>query len=141
MCVIFRFSSQPAQVSADVSKSFFASILRIIAAPAFSNQSELTEFVTSADGVVRKCAHFSIYLVFGMFMYLFINEFDLKKIKPQYISVPIVFLYAVSDEIHQYFVPGRSCEFRDMMIDLSGAVIGTVLIMLIRRKKRRSNKA
>ena len=37
-------------------------------------------------------------------------------------------LYAISDEIHQYFVPGRSAEIRDVLIDVLGANIGILLI-------------
>ena len=33
-------------------------------------------------------------------------------------------LYAVTDEVHQYFVPGRSCELRDVLVDTSGALTG-----------------
>ena len=32
-------------------------------------------------------------------------------------SILIGALYAVSDEIHQLFIVGRSCEIRDVIID------------------------
>ena len=32
--------------------------------------------------------------------------------------------YAATDELHQWFVPGRSCEFRDVCVDGAGALIG-----------------
>lgn len=34
------------------------------------------------------------------------------------------YLYAISDEFHQYFVPGRTGRFRDTLIDLIGILIG-----------------
>lgn len=37
------------------------------------------------------------------------------------ITVAICFLYAISDEIHQYFVPGRACRVFDVLIDTSGS--------------------
>ena len=37
------------------------------------------------------------------------------------ITIAICFLYAVSDEIHQYFVPGRACRLFDVLIDTSGS--------------------
>ena len=57
----------------------------------------------------------------------------------------ICLLYAASDEIHQLFVPGRSGEVRDVMIDFSGAVLGIALSMLVfllicRIKKKRTEK-
>ena len=38
--------------------------------------------------------------------------------------------YAVTDEFHQFFVAGRSCEFRDMCIDAAGVLCGCVLYSL-----------
>ena len=35
-------------------------------------------------------------------------------------------VYAVSDEIHQYFVPGRACMLRDMLLDTCGSLAGIV---------------
>lgn len=42
-------------------------------------------------------------------------------------------MYATSDEIHQYFVPGRACMVEDVFIDTLGIVLGILLIMLCRR--------
>lgn len=56
----------------------------------------------------------------------------ISKFKFSYlISSVICLAYAVSDEIHQYFVPGRSCELRDVFIDFSGSVLGIILIAII----------
>jgi VanZ family protein len=42
------------------------------------------------------------------------------------------FLYGVSDEIHQAFVPMRSCDFFDALFDLLGAILGASLLRLFR---------
>jgi VanZ family protein len=39
----------------------------------------------------------------------------------------IAYLYAISDEIHQSFVPGRTSRFRDTLIDLIGILIGVFI--------------
>jgi len=44
-------------------------------------------------------------------------------------------LYAVTDEIHQSFVPGRSCELRDVLIDSVGVLTGVTILWLLRRKQ------
>lgn len=36
-------------------------------------------------------------------------------------------LYGASDEIHQYFVPGRQCDLRDWLADTVGALLGAAL--------------
>lgn len=43
------------------------------------------------------------------------------------------FLYALTDELHQRFVPGRSGELRDVFIDTSGAFTGLVLLSIVSR--------
>lgn len=61
------------------------------------------------------------------------------------ISCTVCLLYAASDEIHQLFVPGRSGEVRDVMIDFSGAALGIALstlvfLLICRIKKKRTEK-
>jgi VanZ family protein len=58
------------------------------------------------------------------------------------IPLLIGFLYAVSDEIHQYFVPGRAMQARDVLIDTSGVLLGIWIargIMRIRYGERRKS--
>jgi hypothetical protein len=42
-------------------------------------------------------------------------------------------LYAVSDEIHQTFVPGRAGQLRDVLIDSCGVLAGICIIKVLRR--------
>ncbi len=37
-------------------------------------------------------------------------------------------LYGVTDELHQYFVPGRACDPADWLVDTCGAALGAVLL-------------
>ena len=46
-------------------------------------------------------------------------------------------LYAVTDEVHQYFVPGRSCELRDALIDACGVAAGVAIVWWRGRKVAR----
>ena len=77
---------------------------------------------------IRKCAHFSLYLCLGALVSLTAGRRKVLSIGSAGTMI-FCFLYAVSDEIHQHFVPGRSCEFRDVMIDTSGALTGMLLSM------------
>ena len=47
-------------------------------------------------------------------------------------------LYAISDEIHQIFVPGRSGQFSDVLLDSAGAVIGAFVVGNLRSKPRKT---
>ena len=47
--------------------------------------------------------------------------------------------YAVTDEIHQHFVPGRSCELRDICIDSAGVLCGVLITLLLHRRTATAN--
>ena len=75
---------------------------------------------------VRKTAHFTIYTLLGLMVSLTIGKrkiFSLGTLG----ALLFCFMYAVSDEIHQSFTPDRSCEFRDVMTDTSGAALGILI--------------
>ena len=102
---------------------------------------------------VRKCAHLSEYAVLGALMTLTAASWRREGEETMRTGetpggtvriLPVLaagFLYAVSDEIHQIFVPGRSGEPRDVLIDTSGVLIGICLVRfhfsLRERRKRK----
>lgn len=81
------------------------------------------------DGVVRSIAHGCEYAALGFLMYNVFHSFK-KRISPV-ISVAISFFYAVTDEIHQLFVPGRAFQLVDLAVDLVGIIIGTAAILIL----------
>ena len=70
--------------------------------------------------LILKSFHLIEYAI--LFIFLF---FALRK-KSQ--SAIIAYCYALSDELHQAFIPGREGKFVDTLIDLVGIVIGVLLI-------------
>lgn len=96
--------------------------------------------------LVRKTAHFTEYAILGALFYLNVIQLPKLNLYPKKILLPIFFsfLYACTDEIHQIFVPGRSAQFRDILIDTLGASIGTIItyliIKLFNKIKTRSHK-
>ncbi len=88
-------------------------------------------------GFNDKIKHFGAYLLLSMFMYLFLEvQTKFKKVKSRIflITVFIISFYGVIDEIHQYFIPGRTCEFLDWIADLFGAVVGASIIRYFIKK-------
>lgn len=95
-----------------------------------SSQSVLPSLVTSTyDFVFKKCAHMFVYGVFFILMQRAVQittpESTLAR-KP-YLLWVLPFMatlaYAISDEIHQSFVPGRYPTMRDIGFDMVGAFI------------------
>lgn len=94
--------------------------------------------------IVRKCAHFLEYLVLGISM--FVSVRDLSRWKRWKIAIPAFLIcaaYAATDELHQMFVQGRSCEVRDILIDSLGALLGILIVFLVsflRSKKKQTEE-
>lgn len=82
--------------------------------------------------LVRKTAHFTEYAILGALFYLNFRQLPKLNSRPKKILLPIVFsfLYACTDELHQIFVPGRSAQFRDVLIDTLGASFGATITYL-----------
>ena len=80
--------------------------------------------------IIRKLAHFTEYFILGILVINFITRYDKKII----IAILLCIIYATSDEIHQIFVPGRSCQITDIMIDSLGSIMGIYLYKLITKK-------
>ena len=79
--------------------------------------------------IIRKLAHFTEYFILGILIYNLIHSYN-KKL---YIGIIICVIYAISDEIHQSFVPGRSCQLLDILIDSMGSTVGIYLLYFIKK--------
>ncbi len=132
MALIFFFSSQNGESSGKLSHGVTYFISKIFV-KGFSDMSpeKQTETVTHLHFYIRKAAHFSIYLLLGTVAFLNSKEY-IKKI-PAAAAVSSLFClaYAVSDEYHQTFSAGRCGNYTDVLIDFSGALTGTILIICI----------
>lgn len=49
-------------------------------------------------------------------------------------SLILIILYAISDELHQYFVPDRQCRWQDVAQDGLGAIGVSFVLLLVRYK-------
>lgn len=123
MILIFWFSGRTGAVSQSQSDAFLPVFLRFLPK-------------SIASFVIRKGAHFTIYAALGFCLYAGIETLC-PPLPAALFSLLIAVLYAASDEWHQLFVPGRSGELRDVLLDGCGALCGILacmlLIVLIRR--------
>lgn len=131
MVLIFLFSCEDADSSSDTS-GFFTDIAIKIFFPDFSSFSadRQSEILGLLSHIVRKTAHFTIYASLGFCVSLTAGQRKLLSAGSAG-SLFFCFLYAVSDEIHQYFVPGRACMIRDMLLDTAGALTGITASFII----------
>lgn len=84
--------------------------------------------------ILRSCAHFNIHFILAILMYAAAYySYD----NPRTFTTVIGLLVAISDELLQFFIPGRYPEFTDIILNISGIMIGTLICALIVPKKYR----
>lgn len=125
MVVIFLFSNQDSTIS----KRQSGTVVDFIESLGSSLGEDLLTFLT------RKAAHIFVYFVLGLLVYNLLRTYGMSAKKTIVFSILIVLSYASFDEIHQLFIPGRSGELRDVLIDTMAASVGVVLYALIDRAR------
>lgn len=74
------------------------------------------------DTLLKKLAHIGEYtLLYVLLVRAFRRNHNLEWAMP--ISLLATAIYAISDEVHQAFVPGRHANWYDVLIDISGGLM------------------
>lgn len=133
ICVfIFLMSAAEGPTSSKISGSFIEAIIRFFnkGFDSLTEQQRL-EIVGSYQHFVRKAAHFSIYAALGFFSHGFLITFrNIRNYKAMLFSLIFVLMYAASDEIHQLFIPLRSGQISDVILDTLGGILGILILKL-----------
>lgn len=136
---IFGFSGATAVDSGNTSRRISTVIFEVIKEifPIAPEREEDALFL--CDKIIRKTAHFTEFMLLSIFTFMLSRSYRLKLKTSSLIAGGYGFVYAILDEVHQLFIPGRSCEVLDIFIDFSGVLTGIALtvfvIFLYRRKK------
>ncbi|MDE6833367.1 MAG: VanZ family protein [Ruminococcus sp.] len=130
MVLIFRFSMQNSSESSGISSKVTDFILNKFVRDLSADKKK--NFLEDAEYIIRKLAHFSIYTVLGFCISSAVGRRRILSVGSM-ITVFIGFIYACSDELHQYFVSGRSCRFTDVIIDTSGVITGIIISVVLFR--------
>ena len=97
----------------------------------FSHQESI-EFLNGTFYLKDKILHFYAYFIYGLsIQFALINSKNYKTKKYIYTIILIGALFGLSDEIHQYFVVGRSTEFLDWIADVLGVSFSLVFKNLV----------
>lgn len=143
MAGIFILSADNANESSGKSSFFVDRLIGGILTKFDFSEEEIENVLYISTVIVRKTAHFTEYAVLGFLLASVFSSFYLKQKNSFILSFLIGSAYAVSDEIHQRFVPGRSCQIKDMVIDSLGVMCGILFLLLIiyllRLKQKKKN--
>ena len=117
MVMIFSLSHE----SADGSSARSDGIVELLRAIGLGGSADVL------SAIVRKSAHVVAYAVLGGLVVWAMAARARVSRRLIAWSVVVACSYAVSDELHQAWVPGRSAEVRDVLIDTAGAAVGAPL--------------
>ena len=84
-----------------------------------------------ADLLVKKGGHMLGYALLAVALWWALRSAARRR----ELAWLLAALYAVSDEFHQYFVPGRHASPVDVLIDAFGAAVGLMVVAWILRRK------
>ena len=140
MSVIFGFSADTAEESSGLSMQA-ARFLAGLFIKDFRTlpPEERDRIAAGMQFFVRKGAHMTEYAVLGILLFLTLTLWGIRHIVRTALSAGI--LYAALDEYHQTFVPGRSGQIRDVVIDSLGLLFGILLILLWKRGREGFGKS
>ena len=128
MIVVFIFSNQGGNESSGTSSKITKVVVDIVTKDKKESNNQMVEMT---EKIVRKGAHDTIYTIGG---FLIMNyTYSMEKAKKQKVLGSFLFgiFYAVTDEIHQYFIPGRSARLFDVGIDTFGVLTGICIYLAI----------
>lgn len=147
MIVIFSMSNQKAEDSSDLSTSTTEKILTHIY-PDFEKlpEAEQHELVANTEHATRKTAHMTEFFILSALITTALLFNKMEPFKRAAAAVGICCAYAVTDELHQLFINGRSSRATDVLIDTLGAAAFAAIYLLAallinkRRKKKLMQK-
>ncbi len=130
MVTIFLLSAENGKQSSNTSGTFVKILTAILG-------------FAPPENIVRTLGHFCEFAALGFLSanMLFAYKNKLKPVLTAMLSLG----YAVTDEIHQIFVPERACQLSDLAVDFGGIIIGTivfsVIYLIIKRFERCKNES
>jgi len=87
------------------------------------------EYVPEDISQAAKWLHFAEFFILSLLLYIAFLPFDINiKFLCQ---VFLIFTIAILTEVVQLWVPGRTCSYVDVMIDLAGAFTLYALFMIM----------
>lgn len=140
MVVIFLFSGETATDSTKTSKTFTYKVITVVEKITKTEIKEDTKnkIIDETFKMVRKFAHFLEYFLLAIFLMVVLKNYGKMDLKLVFIVILIGLLYAITDELHQLFVPGRTGKVFDILIDFLGISLGSFSYYFICKRDRKT---
>lgn len=129
--IIFNFSAQNGEESGSLSIKVTEIIVNMISKIKNMDISTKLYYIEKLHPIIRKLAHFSVYTVVGFSIMGFMCTFEIRNIFKFFTSFGIGVVYAITDEVHQSFIPGRGPSIIDVGIDSLGVLTGIFILIIL----------
>ncbi len=133
-CVIYKFSDMNTISSNGKSTDIITVVLEkgleftnsLGITNSHPNLSKIEHASSLLNSPLRKVMHASVYFVLAFLLILIVNMLfkNKKYLVSLLITVILCFSFALTDEYHQTKVVGRTGQFKDVVIDTCGALVG-----------------
>ena len=132
MLVIFSFSAQAGEESADLSggiSHLFMSIVNQVFHLGW-DEAQVLDMTAVWDYPIRKLAHMTEFGILAVLIFFALKYYvQIKTMKQRYFAAWLgAVCYAATDEFHQLFIEGRSGNLFDVCVDATGAAIAMCLV-------------
>jgi VanZ family protein len=93
-----------------------------------SSRSHLPDLNGGRD-LQNVAGHFAAYAALGASLAVLLRWLGWPVLRAMLVAIVLATLYGVTDEFHQSFVPNRSTDSRDVLVDFLGATAGALVAM------------
>ena len=137
MLLIFIFSSREAEESTiqSMKVSYCIAGMEGFLLGLNLTEEQMVAVAMAIEWIVRKAAHITEYAILAAAVLFALYFWTNRKRVLYFSTVVFCVFYAVTDEIHQLFVKGRSGKASDVLIDAVGVLIATGLIYLLKERR------
>ena len=88
--------------------------------------------IPGSGGIDLSFLHIGEYFILSLLIFRALGYYKIDKKKRILLSILLSFLYGITDEIHQIYIPGRTFDFLDMIFNL----VGSSLILYKTRSRK-----
>jgi len=133
VCLILFLSFQSGKDTAATSMTFTSKILQF-----FIGREPEYELLMMWDGRFRLAAHFVLLFLYGLISFETVYQWsDHSMVKGLLVSVVSGIIIAVISEVGKIRIEGRHCDLSEMLLNVVGALTGSIIIFAFRCMVRR----
>lgn len=97
---------------------------------ALSSRSHLPD-LDGGRGFQSVAGHFTVYAALGASLTVLFRSLGWSPARAMIAAIVLATLYGVTDEFHQWFVPNRTTDPFDVLVDFLGATVGSSLMLVL----------